>query len=285
MQRRTNDPNIPACQASIMCFSITDPEGVVSNYYSGLVDLPADINGSWDSYSLSNSTPEFFQPIVYNPSSNMFSVTYNISVDLWNPNGQYKTFMLPFYVDQGALSANIEMNMNVIISFTPSASNPNPNPPNVIKSGTVSTIKVLQNDEGAGVQYLDLYNFNLVQSPTYPDVGNFVIRSCTQRDQYFIILWMSIPASAGAIYPLMYAPNASMNNIGNSVPGTVTCNWWYWSDSPAINLGIPEPNPLPAHTVIIGSIGASLNEYTLANLDGNPPGPPFGNYYDHAEEL
>lgn len=280
MQQRTNDPNFQGCQASIMCFSITAPDGTVSNYYSGLVDLPADINGSWDSYTIFNGTPDLFIPITYNPNPSMFSVIFEIDQNLWNPNGQYKTFMLPFYVDQGDLSASVQMNMNVVINQI------GPNPPgSIVKTGTVSTIKVLQNDFGSEVTYLDLNKFELVQSPTYPDVGNFIIRSCTQRDQYFIILWMSVPASVGAMYPLMYAPNASMNNIGNSVPGTVTCNWWYWSNSPAINLGIPEPNPLPDYTVIIGSIAASYNEYTMANLDGNPPGPPFGSHYDHAVEL
>ncbi|MES2778832.1 MAG: hypothetical protein V4651_02945 [Bacteroidota bacterium] len=278
--QRTNDPNFPDCQVSLICFTLTDPTGKMYNYYTGMVDLPADTQGGW-SYVLDNSTPQNNNPITYNEDSNTFTVGYTIPESLYNPNGAYKTFLLPIYTDQAALSANIQMNMVVNINLISDNGSKT-----IVKHGTVSTIRTVHGDGGASdPASLQLINYVPTGNPEGLNCWNAIINSCTQPSQYFIVLWACIPQSVGAVWPLMYKPNASVSDPGSSNGSQIICNWWYWNDSPAVNRGIPAPDPIPAFTTIIGSIEAINQQYTTDAFEGNDQGPNFGQYYQEAESL
>lgn len=276
-EQRTN--GVQNCEVSLICFTLFDPNGKTYNYYSGMVDLPADINGGW-SYVLDNSSPQFNDPITYDPHSCTFAVGYSINESLYKADGAYKTFMLPFYTDACDLLPKIEMKVSVTIKVV----NDNGGVTKIIvKQGTVSTVKVVHGNEGGPTTpSLDLIDYLAVGSPNGNSCWNTVIRSITQPDQYFVVLWACIAESVGVVWPLMHKPNAAINDVGASNGTQIVCNWWRWGDSPAIGRNIPPPVPTPPYTAIIGSIGALYRQYTTAGIEEYGQGPDFKEYYTHA---
>jgi hypothetical protein len=269
MTQRSNE--IQGCEVSLMCFTLADPSGKHYNYYSGLVDLPADFDGSYNNYILDNSPQECNNPITYDESTNTFTVSYSIPESLYNPNGAYKTFMLPIYTDQSDLAPNEQMQVKVVINQTNAQG---ATTQTVEKLGTVSTIRTVHNDEGPS---LDLIQF--VSAVNYESFNclNTVIQSCTQSNQYFVILWSCIPQTTSAFWPLMWKPNASIGDSGSSMLLNIDCNWWNWANSPAECRQMPAPNPIPEYTIIIGSIESYVGQYLNVSLEGHSNNHHFSN--------
>ncbi|MFA6261123.1 MAG: hypothetical protein WC760_06640 [Bacteroidia bacterium] len=257
MTQRNNNPDFPNQTVSLFCMYLTDPNGNTYSYYSGFVDLPEDINGSFTAYALMNP----IQPITF--SNNKFLVQYGIPMGLVNPNPtNYQTFMLPFYTDPGAPEPSDALYADVIINALDSNG---VTVSSETKQGTVSTIKVIQPDGGEG---LELDKFTPVQDAAWNTCYKLVLKSCTQNSQFFIVTWASIQQSNGmCLWPLMYSPNAATLNTGNSEGAAMICNWWNWNDSPAVQRGIPQPDPIPGSISIIGSICAIAGQYTTVNID------------------
>jgi hypothetical protein len=155
-----------------------------------------------------------------------------------------------------------------------------------VKKGTVSNIRSVHQDE---TYSLELYNF-IPQQLTVQDnfqCWNTILRSYTQLNQYFVIVWANIPQTkiGGALWPLMVTPNASVFLPGASANGKIVCNWWNWNDSPAVGRQLPYPNPVPEYNIIVGSITSDADAYTLTQFnDSTYPTHPVGNY-NNAEAL
>lgn len=258
MIQRNNNADFPNQRVSLFCMNLTDPNGQTYLYYSGFVDLPEDINGSFDSYQLVNP----IQPITF--ANNRFLVQFSIAIDLVNPNPTaYQTFMLPFFTDPGAPEPSTALYVDVIIN---EVDNNGVTAATETKQGTVSTVKIIQPDGNEG---LELEQFTPVQDAAWNTCYALVLKSCTQNNQYFIVTWASILQTNGmCLWPLMYSPNAATPpNAGNSSGTSMICNWWNWTDSPAVQRGIPVPNPIPESISIIGSIAATSGQYTTVNID------------------
>lgn len=253
MTTRTNGS--PGLEVSLFCVQLTSPdpgaEGAgptVSNYYSGLVDLPYYSNG-YD-YQPMGSIGTGAPFITYDSNSGTFTVGYQINCLAadYNPStSDFQTFMLPYYTDSiyaaggspdpstiKSVTVNIYDNSGALIESAQ-------------KTGTISTIKTVKRD-------LDPVSTLVVitDSPSIGEMGSYIIQSATQTSQYFAILWSTVLVTGNdpnqtEVYPLMYYPQLPPFNVaGGSDAPAISCGTiWVWNTSPAWNRQIVYPNVAP----------------------------------------
>lgn len=254
---------------SLFCIQLTAPDGTETNYYSGMVDLPAYNDGA-DGFSYESVYPGQLRSYMSYDSGSLTFTAYfqvNCSAEEYNPSTtEYQTFLLPFYTDNPALQPPFGKSYTVEVILLDVNKAPIPKKKRL---GIVSTPQRVQPDEQ---MFLPLKFFPANTKSN--EMGSLILNSVTQNSQYFVIIWTTVYTTVSdenvEVYPILYYPNNVINAKDQTPPNLVYANW-IWSTSPGSgsNRNLPYPYPqIPNYMNTVGCMAMdTVDQYTGITMD------------------